>query len=82
MLVYNNSAPPPERPTKGLRYPLDVAISNDGLSWNHVLTLDSDAIGNGYAYPAVIQTSDGLVQITYTYDRKRIKHVIVDPSKF
>jgi predicted neuraminidase len=82
LLVYNNSAPPPERPTKGLRYPLDVAISNDGISWNHELTLDSDPIANGYAYPAVIQSSDGLVHITYTYDRKRIKHVIVDPSKF
>ena len=82
LLVYNNSAPPPERPTKGLRYPLDVAISNDGISWKHVLTLDSDPIDNGYAYPAVIQTSDGLVQITYTFARRRIKHVVVDPSKF
>ena len=81
LLVYNNSAPPPDRPTKGLRYPIDVAISSDGIEWKHVLTLDSKPIGQGYAYPAVIQTSDGLVHITYTFDRRRIKHVVIDPKK-
>jgi predicted neuraminidase len=81
LLVYNHSAPPPETPTSGRRYPLDVAISTDGAEWTHVLTLEDQPIGNGYAYPAVIQTSDGLVHITYTWDRKRIKHVVLDPKK-
>lgn len=81
LLVYNHSAPPPERPTKGVRYPLDVALSDDGKEWRHVLTLESEPIGNGYAYPAVIQTADGRVHITYTWDRKRIKHVVLDPTK-
>jgi predicted neuraminidase len=82
LLVYNHSAPPPETPAKGLRYPLDVATSIDGLEWKRVLTLEDQPIGDGYAYPAVIQTSDGLVHITYTWDRKRIKHVVLDPKKF
>ena len=81
LLVYNYSAPPPERPTKGVRYPLDVALSNDGVTWKHVLTLEADPLPNGYAYPAVIQTSDGRVHITYTWNRKLIKHVVLDPSK-
>jgi predicted neuraminidase len=81
LLVYNHSAPPPERPTKGLRYPLDVAASSDGIEWKHVLVLEDEPIGNGYAYPAVIQASDGLVHITYTFDRVRIRHVVLDPRK-
>lgn len=81
LIVYNHSAPPPERPTKGLRYPLDVAVSNDGVAWKHVLTLEDEPVGAGYAYPAVIQAADGRVHITYTWDRKMIKHVVVDPAK-
>jgi predicted neuraminidase len=81
LLVYNHSAPPPERPTKGLRYPLDVAISTDGIEWRRVLTIEAEPIPNGYAYPAVIQASDGRVHITYTWDRKMIKHLVLDPAK-
>ena len=34
-----------------------------------------------YSYPAVIQSADGLVHITYTWHRKKIRHVVVDPTK-
>jgi predicted neuraminidase len=81
ILVYNHSAPPPDRPTKGLRYPLDVALSSDGVNWQRVLTLENEPRDAGYAYPAVIQAADGLVHITYTWDRKLIKHVVLDPKK-
>jgi predicted neuraminidase len=34
---------------------------------------------DGYAYPAVIQAADGLVHVTYTWNRQRIRHVVLDP---
>ncbi|MBM3826918.1 MAG: sialidase, partial [Verrucomicrobia bacterium] len=34
-----------------------------------------------YSYPSIIQTSDGLVHITYTWKRQKVKHVVVDPSR-
>ncbi len=51
--------------------------------WQAALVLENDPDApSGFAYPAVIQTRDGLVHITYTWERKRIKHVVVDPKNF
>ena len=36
---------------------------------------------NMMARPLVIQTTDGLVHLTYTWQRLRIKHVVIDPEK-
>jgi predicted neuraminidase len=80
LLVYNHSGHRAAE-AKGDRYPLDVALSDNGSNWKHVLTLESEPRGSGYAYPAVIQTGDGLVHITYTWDRKLIKHVTLNPQK-
>jgi len=81
LLVYNHSAPPPETPTRGPRYPLNIALSPDGVKWTMVLTLEDEPKPDGYAYPSVIQTSDGLVHVTYTWNRQRIRHVVVDPRR-
>jgi len=78
LLVYNHSAPPPETPAKGVRYPLNVAVSRDGVQWKMAVTLEDQPMRDGYAYPAVIQASDGLVHITYTWNRQKIKHVVLD----
>ena len=64
----------------GKRSPLNVAVSKDGHDWKAALVLESEP-DQEFSYPAVIQTSDGLVHITYTYKRKRVKHVVVDPAK-
>jgi len=64
------------------RSPLNVAVSADGKHWSAALVLeDAPDAPNGFAYPAVIQTRDGLVHITYTWERKRIKHVVLDPTR-
>jgi predicted neuraminidase len=72
LLVYNHT-------TDG-RSPLNVALSEDGKSWSAALVLEEEP-GMEFSYPAVIQSADGLVHITYTWKRERIKHAVVDPGK-
>ena len=81
LVIYNNTSGPPERLNKGVRFPLDLAVSKDGVHWDHLMTLETEPRGAGYAYPAIIQGKDGRIHITYTWDRKLIKHVVIDPNK-
>jgi predicted neuraminidase len=79
LLVYNHNTRD-QTANKG-RSPLNVAISDEGADWRMVLVLEDDPEApSGFAYPAVIQTGDGLVHITYTWKRQRIKHVVLDPA--
>lgn len=68
LLVYN--------PTKTGRDKLQIASSPDGKVWTPVVMLE-DSPGE-YSYPAMIQTRDGRVHVTYTWKRRLIKHVVVD----
>lgn len=74
LLVYNHT-------TRGGAFPagrnmLNVATSTDGQHWTPVLTLERDR--GEFSYPAVIQTADGNVHITYTFGRQSVKHVVLD----
>ena len=80
LLVYNHNIRTGSN-NKG-RSPLNIAVSKDGKTWQAALVLeDAPDAPNGFAYPAVIQTRDGLVHITYTWERQRIKHVVINPAK-
>jgi predicted neuraminidase len=72
LLVYNHTA-------RG-RGVLNVAVSDDGTHWAAALVLENEP-GEEFSYPAVIQTRDGLVHVTYTWKRRRVRHVVIDPSK-
>ena len=78
LLVYNNSTVTQGK-WGGPRTPLNVAVSGDGIKWFPILILENTP--GEYSYPAVIQTNDGLIHITYTFNRESIKHVVIDPAK-
>jgi predicted neuraminidase len=65
VLVYNNT-------TTG-RSPLNLAVSSDGENFRMFYTLE-DQPGE-YSYPAIIQAKSGDLEITYTWQRKAIRHV-------
>jgi predicted neuraminidase len=72
VLVYN--------PVAQGRTPLVAALSADGRSWTTVAVL---AEGEGeFSYPAVIQTEDGRLHVVFTWKRRAIKHVVLDPERF
>ncbi|MGO1242480.1 MAG: sialidase family protein [Sphingobacterium sp.] len=71
-IVYN-PGPPGDQWWEG-RAKLRLAWSKDGMDWTDILVLENEDKGE-FSYPTVIQSKDGLIHITYTYNRKNIKHV-------
>ncbi|CAH0998782.1 hypothetical protein LEM8419_00121 [Neolewinella maritima] len=78
LLIYNHKL---KRNGERGRDHLNLAISDDGVTWTTVLTLENAPSEFGYAYPAIIQSADGLLHISYTHNREAIKYAVVDPSK-
>lgn len=79
-LVAYNHVKTPIGAKKGHRTPLNIAVSNDGKHWEAALVIEDSEISQ-YSYPAVIQASDGLVHLMYTWRRQKMKHVVIDPKK-
>lgn len=71
---------------KAVRTPLTLAMSEDGgRTWPHwrnlqVADIEYKDAQAGYSYPTVLQTSDGYLQVAYSYLRKTIKHVRLAPE--
>ena len=58
------------------RNKLDLYSSEDGKNWTTVFQLENQPEGE-FSYPDIIQSKDGLVHISYTYNRHQIKHVVL-----
>jgi predicted neuraminidase len=71
LLVYND--------TPRGRTPLNLATSRDGRGWTNVMAFETEP--GEYSYPAIIQARDGMVHVTYTWKRERIRHVTLNPEK-
>ena len=63
---------------KGARTPLSIMRSQDGIHWNHWITLEDSPILQ-YSYPSIIQSRDGHIHVVYTWRRQRVKHVELIP---
>ena len=72
LLVYNHSS--------SNRCEFSVAVSRDGKQWRSGLIREPET--GEFAYPAVIQSRDGFAHITYSWNKQRIRHVIIDPAGF
>lgn len=72
LLLYNHL-------TSG-RHALHLAITEDGRTWHTAAVVEQEEKGE-FSYPAMIQANDGRVHMTYTWNRKRVRHVVVDPAK-
>jgi len=66
ILAFNNTS-------RG-RTPLTVAISEDDCRTWHCRT-DLETGPGEFSYPFLIQTRDGMIHLTYTYQRLGIKHI-------
>ena len=65
ILVYNHT-------TTG-RTPLNLAVSKDGEHFRMFEVLEQEP--GEYSYPALIQSTDGSLRLTYTWNRKKIRYV-------
>ena len=69
------------------RYRLSLFISDDeGATWKWKTKLEEkEKSGGSFSYPGMVQTTDGLLHITYSYheseSRKSIKYRTIDPEK-
>jgi predicted neuraminidase len=80
LLLYNHLAGEGREDGWGKRNVLNLAISADGREWRAAAVIEREDTGE-FSYPAMIQTADGLVHMTYTWNRRKVKHVVVDPRQ-
>ena len=76
VLVHNPLGNRPKE-TEGEREILAVSTSKDGQRWTKVGELENTPLKE-FSYPAIIQTRDGRIHISYTWKREKIKHAVLN----
>lgn len=70
-IVYN-----PDVPGKDWwegRAKLRLACSKDGHNWQDIFTFEDEENGE-FSYPTIIRAADGVIHVSYTYNRESVKH--------
>lgn len=78
LIVYN-----PDIPGKDWwegRTKLRLAYSRDGLEWTDIFEFEDEDKGE-FSYPTIMCTSDDLIHVTYTYNRKSIRHFVLEYNR-
>jgi predicted neuraminidase len=72
VLIYNDCENDP-------RNSLDVVLSDDeGVTWKWKRNIEKTDGQGRFDYPSIIQSRDGKIHATYSYNVKTIKHVVFD----
>jgi predicted neuraminidase len=70
LLIYNHS--------QMGRTPLNLAMTRDGEHWSAAAVLEHEP--GEFSYPAIIEGADGRVHLTWTWNRRRIRHAVLTPG--
>ncbi|MGV8933526.1 MAG: sialidase family protein [Gallionellaceae bacterium] len=63
------------------RNSLALAVSHDqGTSWQTVRHIEQSKDSEEFSYPYLIRSSDGNMHLLYTWNRKRIRHVVFNDA--
>jgi predicted neuraminidase len=81
LLIYNHTNHADEKIFPRNREMLNLAVSTDGNDWKRIAVLECTPTAE-FSYPSVIQTKDGMIHAVYTWNRRLIKHLVLDPKLF
>ncbi len=78
ILVYNPTTWE-SRKTNNDREILSIATSKNAKDWKPIIELENEPFQE-FSYPAIIQTADNKIHITYTWKRLKIKHLVLEET--
>jgi predicted neuraminidase len=63
------------------RHRLSLLVSdNNGRNWKRIHIVEEAEETNEFSYPYLIRDTEGRIHLAYTYNRKRIKHVMFNEA--
>jgi predicted neuraminidase len=77
VLIYNHLT---RKAWSGSRKEIHLNLSTDGgETWGEPFMIEGK--GEEYSYPAIIEAADGMIHMTYTWNRVKVRHLTVSPDE-